>query len=161
MYCTKNGIHGEKNHNKLVQCHLCQGWIHPECVGEDDKDIVGIWTCTTCRVMPTHVHGLLDRLVALEALMSKLDQSNEQLVILVSEQRIEICGLRDDARVGARRPGPDGDNVRPPSVMLLAGHSLLRDVHEDTSTGGNGNPITVLKKSGATLNGIGEMFDEV
>ena len=27
-----------------------------------------------------HVHGLLDRMVALEALMSKLDQSNEQLV---------------------------------------------------------------------------------
>ena len=93
--------------------------------------------------------------------MSKLDQSNEQLVILVSEQRIEIRGLRDDVRVGARRPGPDGDNVRPPSVTLLAGHSLLRDVHEDTSTGGNDNPIAVRNKSGATLNGIGEMFDEV
>ena len=45
--------------------------------------------------MPTHVHGLLDMMVALEALMSKLDQSNEQLVGLVSEQRTEIRGLRD------------------------------------------------------------------
>ena len=65
------------------------------CVGEDDKDIiVGIWTSTTCRVMLTHVHGLLDRMVALEALMVKLDQSSEQLVKLVSEQRAEIRGLR-------------------------------------------------------------------
>ncbi len=81
-YCTKNCIHGGKNPNKLVQCHLCQGWIHPECVGENDKDIVGIWTCrpTTCRVIPAHVHGLLDRMVALEALIVKLDKSNEQLV---------------------------------------------------------------------------------
>ena len=59
------------------------------------------------------------RMVALEALMCKLDQSNEQLVRLVSEKRIEIRGLRDDVRVAARRPGPDGDNVRPPSVTLL------------------------------------------
>ena len=93
--------------------------------------------------------------------MSKLDQSNEQLVRLVCEQRKEIRGLREDERVAARRPGPDGCNVRPPSVTLLAGNGLLRDVHEDTSTCGNNNPITVRKKSGATLNDIGEMIDEV
>ena len=64
-------------------------------------------------------------------------------------------------RVAARRPGPDGDNVRPPSVTPLARNSLLCDVHEDTSTGRNENPITVRKKSGATLNDIGEMIDDV
>ena len=47
MYYTTNCIHGLKNHYKLVQWHLCQGWIHTECVGEDDNDIVGMWTCTT------------------------------------------------------------------------------------------------------------------
>ena len=64
-------------------------------------------------------------------------------------------------RVAVRRPEPNGDNVRPPSVTLLAGNSLLRDVNEDTSTGGNDNSITVRKKSGATLNDLGEMIDEV
>ena len=160
-YCTKNCIHGGKNPNKLVQCHLCQGWIHPECVGEDDKDIVGIWTCTTCRVIPTHVHDLLDRMVALEALIVKLDKSNEQLVSLVSEQNNVIHALRDDRRV-ARRPGlPDIDNARSPSVTLLAGNSLLRDVHDGAFTSGKRNAITVRKKSGATLNDIVEMIDEV
>ena len=97
-YCTTICIHVGKNHSKLVQCHFCQGWIHPQCVGKDDKDIVGIWTGTTCRVMPTHVHGLLDRMAALEALMARLVQSNEQLVRLVREQRTEIGGLRDGMR---------------------------------------------------------------
>ena len=132
-YCKKNCIHGGKNHNKLAQCHLCQGWIHPECVGEDDKEIVGIWTCTTCRVLPTHVHGLLDRVVALEALMSKLDQSNEQLVRLVSEQRTEIRGLHDDVRVATRRPGPDGDSVRQASVTTQSPSARYRVPSSTTS----------------------------
>ena len=96
--------------------------------------------------MPTHVHGLLDRMVALEALMVKLDQSNEQLVRLVSEQHTEIRGLRDGMRLAAGGPTPD--NVRPPSVTLLAGNSLLCDVNEDTSAGGN-DKIIVRRKTGA------------
>ena len=68
-------------------------------------------------------------------------------------QRTEVGlrGLRDDMRVAARRPGPDGDNVRSPSVTLLAGNSLLHDVHEDTSTGGNNNPITVVGPQNVTF----------
>ena len=46
-YCVQNCLHSGKSPNELIQCHLCQSWIHPECVGEDGKDIVGIWTCTT------------------------------------------------------------------------------------------------------------------
>ena len=127
-------------------------------MGEDDKDIVYIWTCTTCRVMPTHVHGLLDRVGALEALMVRLDQSNEKLVRLVSEQRTEIRGLMDGMRTVARGPTPD--NVRPPSVTLLAGNSLLRDVNEDMSTGGNNKTID-RRKSWATLDDICDMIEEV
>ena len=84
-YCTKTWIHGGKNHNKLVQCHLCRGWIHPECVGEDDKDIVGTWTCMTCRVTPTHVHGLLDRMVALDAylIITIIYYSSSQFVFIL------------------------------------------------------------------------------
>ena len=56
---------------------------------------------------------------------------------------------------------PDINNARPPSVTLLAGNSLLRDVHDGAFTSGKRNAITVRKKSGATLNDIGEMIDEV
>ena len=41
-YCVPNCLHSGKSPNERIQCHLCQPWIHPECVGEDSKDIVGI-----------------------------------------------------------------------------------------------------------------------
>ena len=46
-YCVKTCIHNGKDNHQMVQCHLCQSWVHPECVGEDDNDIIGIWSCTT------------------------------------------------------------------------------------------------------------------
>ena len=32
-YCVHNCLHSGKSLNELVQCHLCQSWVHPECVG--------------------------------------------------------------------------------------------------------------------------------
>ena len=90
--------------------------------------------------------------------MARLDQSNEKLVRLVSEQRTEIRGLRDGMRTVARGPTPD--NMRPPSMTLLADSRLLRDVNEDMSTGGN-DKIIIRRKSGATLDDIGDMIKEV
>ena len=46
-----------------VQCHLCQHWIHPSCVGEAHKDIIGIWTCTSCRSTPDVIHTMFDMIV--------------------------------------------------------------------------------------------------
>ena len=60
--CVPNCFHnGNNNKGNVVQCHLCQTWIHPECVGQNDSDIVGIWTCPTCRTLPVLVQQLLDR----------------------------------------------------------------------------------------------------
>ena len=86
-YCVQNCLHSGKSPNELIQCHLCQSWIHPECVGEDGKDIVGIWTCTSCRQLPVLVSRLLEKMSALESLIEKLTVSNQQLVALVVEQQ--------------------------------------------------------------------------
>ena len=29
-YCVQNCLHSGKSTNELIQCHLCQSWIHPE-----------------------------------------------------------------------------------------------------------------------------------
>ena len=50
-----------------VQCHLCQHWIHPPCVGEKYEDIVNIWTCPTCRMMPDKLTTIIDTLAAMRA----------------------------------------------------------------------------------------------
>ena len=48
--CVPNCFHnGNSNKGNVVQCHLCQTWIHPEYVGQNDCDIVRIWTCPTCQ----------------------------------------------------------------------------------------------------------------
>ena len=57
--CVPNCFHnGNSNKGNVVQCHLCQTWIHPECVGQNDSDIVGIWSCLTCRTLPVLVQQL-------------------------------------------------------------------------------------------------------
>ena len=92
-YCVQNCLHSGKSTNELLQCHLCQSWIHPECVGEDGKDIVGIWTCTPCRQLPVLVSRLLEKTSALESLIEKLTVSNQQLVALVVEQQQDLRKL--------------------------------------------------------------------
>ena len=129
----------------MVQCHLCQSWLHPECVGEDDKDIVGIWSCTSCRMLPTLVERLLEKTSLLESLVVTLERSNQQLVSLMGEQSQEIRGLRKDI---ATSKCPDGDadanDGRPQAVTLLVGNSLLRDVRVDKTS--SGNPIKIHSK---------------
>ena len=94
--CVPNCFHnGNNNKGNVVQCHLCQTWIHPECVGQNDSDIVGIWTCPTCRTLPVLVQQLLDRSSVLESMLVRLEESNRRLVALVGEQRKEMSEFRD------------------------------------------------------------------
>ena len=102
--CVPNCFHnGNNNKGNVVQCHLYQTWIHPECVGQNDSDIVGIWTCPTCRTLPVLVQQLLDRSSVLESMLVRLEESNRQLVALVGEQRKETSELRDGIKDHATR----------------------------------------------------------
>ena len=157
-YCVQNCLHSGKSPNELIQCHLCQSWIHPECVGEDGKYIVGICTCTTCRQLPVLVARLVEKTSALETLIEKLTCSNQQLVALVVEQQQDLRKISENISI----PTTTTDTTDSPhisdakSVTLLAGNSLLRDVSVvgiDT--------IAVRRKSGATLEDIGDMIEEV
>ena len=143
----------------MVQCHMCQAWVHPECVGEDDKDIIGIWSCTSCRMLPTFVERLLEKTSMLESLVVKLERSNQQLVSLMGEQSQEIRRLREDIATSKRQNGDaDSNDGGPQAVTLLVGNSLLRDVRVDKTS--SGNPIKIRRKSGATLADIEQMIDD-
>ena len=90
----------------MDQCYLCQALVHPECFGEHDKDIIGIFSCASCRMLPTFVERLLEKTSHLESLFVKLERSNQQLVSLMGEQNQEIRGLRGD--IATSKP-PEGD----------------------------------------------------
>ena len=85
-YCLKTCILNGKDKHQMDQCHLCQAWVHPECFGEDDKDIIAIWSCASCRMLPTFVERLLEKTSHLESLFVKLVRPNQQLVSLMGEQ---------------------------------------------------------------------------
>ena len=73
----------------MVQCHMCQAWVHPECVGEDDKDIIGIWSCTSCRMLPTLVERLLEK-----TSMPRLNKSHKVFDVneeLPDQYVISVC----------------------------------------------------------------------
>ena len=102
-YCVKTCIHNGKDNHQIVQCHLCQSWVHPECFAEDNTDIIGIWSCASCRMLPTFVERILEKTSQLASLVVKLERSNQQLVSLMGEQNQEIRGLREDKQASRRR----------------------------------------------------------
>ena len=159
-YCVHNCLHSGKSPDELIQCQLCQSWIHPECVGEDGKDIVGIWTCTSCRQLPVLVARLVEKTSALETLIEKLACSNQQLVALVVEQQQDLRKLSENISIPTTTTDTTSYNVSSPSVTLLAGNSLLRDITDDMSASGN-EKIIVRRKSRATLDDIGVVIEEV
>ena len=127
-YCVQNCLHSGKSLNELIQCHLCQSWIHPECVGEDGKDIVGIWTCTSCRQLPVLVSRLLEKTSALELLVEKLTSSNQQLVIIAEQQCEEMRKLRDVVGNASQLPSvvTNTSAAKSKPTTLLVGDSRLR-----------------------------------
>ena len=149
---------GNNNKGNVVQSHICQTWIHPESGGQNDSDIVGNWTCPTCRTLPVLVQQLLDRSSVLESMLVRLEESNRQLVVLVGEQRKEMSELRDGMK--SANACSYADVVRAPrGVTLLVGNSLVRDI--DLMRTADGAETNVCCKSGASLAEIGDMIDEV
>ena len=69
-----------KKVENVVHCILCQHWTHPSCVGENNKDIIGPWTCLSCRKMSDPVHLIYGMLVKMKEETSKFKLSvNSQI----------------------------------------------------------------------------------
>ena len=157
-HCKRNGIES----GTMVQCHMCQMWVHQECVGEVEKEIVTLWCCQTCRQMPTLVERILQKVTALESFVTTLELSNQQLIALVQEQRQEMRTLREDALTQRGRLSyadvTRTTQVKRTDTTLLVGNELLRDVHADKTN--NGNLIKIRRLSGASFDEIGAMIDD-
>ena len=46
----------------MVQCHLCQIWAHFKCIDEKESDIIGIWSCNSCRKLPKTTIQLCEKI---------------------------------------------------------------------------------------------------
>ena len=133
---------------------------HPECVWEEDKEILGIWTYRSCRILLTFVESLLLKTSLLESAVNKLEESNQQLVTLVVEQQ-QASSLRDDITEEGRRQNTEADVacVRAQGMTLLVGNSMSRDVR--LSKAADRKQVKIRRKSGATFTDIGKMTDNI
>ena len=94
--------------------------------------------------------------------MTTLEQSNQQLIALVQEQRQEMRTLREDALTQRGRLSYADvtltTQVKRTDTTLLVGNELLRDVHADKTN--DGNLIKIRRLSGASFDEIGAMIDD-
>ena len=156
--CKYIGKKPGKDKEDLVQCHLCQHWAHPSCVGEKTKDIVGIWTCCSCRTTPDVIRIMCDLLANIQQenvdlknhITTKLvDMKNtiekrdghmvkfaEALTAKTNEHVTamkEIADLRSKVtELNAKLDEQSWKRFRPHSKgkSLLVGSSIIRDVSE-------------------------------
>jgi CRISPR/Cas system CMR subunit Cmr6 (Cas7 group RAMP superfamily) len=47
----------------VVQCHICQHWCHPSCLGENGKDIINIWSCPICRSSTDVIYTIYEMMI--------------------------------------------------------------------------------------------------
>ena len=101
---------------------------------------------------------VMNKMSAMELVITTLEASNQQLVTLVVEQRQELRGLREDVMAENRRPYAEVVRPQTTKTSLVVGNSLLRDIKPETSD--DGTPVEVYSKSGASFKEIGELMEE-
>ena len=92
--CVPQCKHKGKETDCMVQCRLCQLWVHCEYVGERPETIIGVWSCHACRQLPSVVIQLVDKVSSLEETMLQLKGNNAELIKLVKAQ----CNANDTIR---------------------------------------------------------------
>ena len=155
--CKFKGKNGYKKED-TVQCHMCQHWTHPSCVGENDKNIVGIWTCPSCRTTPDLIHtmytlmysiqqgnaefknDLISRINSLEHTITERDRKIQELTnVVVSKSNDLSDALREVeylrtavSEINVKLSAQSWKNFRHKSQekTLLAGSSIIRDISE-------------------------------
>ena len=69
----------------MMQCHLCQSWLHEDCAGIHEPP-VSLWTCEQCRRLPSMVNDIA-------ACMSQLRDTNIELRDMAREQQRELAAM--------------------------------------------------------------------
>ena len=89
ILCVPECRHNRQSSGEMVQCHLCQVWVHEDCAGICEP-LVGLWTCDQCRVLPSLVRELVSCVKTMHEFINQLRESNAQLSSMAKEQRQEL-----------------------------------------------------------------------
>ena len=119
--CVDYCKHKKRTSKKaMVQCHLCQVWYHSDCVGEKDKDIVGLWSCPTCRQLPRVVQSLKNSMANMDTTIQLLQENNARLADYLNTQMKESKRLRDGNDALKEQLRCDRSDMQSATVQMLS-----------------------------------------
>ncbi len=99
-HCTARcKYQGKEALSAMVQCFACQVWFHYQCIGEKESEIVGIWSCQSCRTVAKTVNALAEKVTSLENTLRMLQENNTQLSRIIVEQNSAAEKMQEENRI--------------------------------------------------------------
>ena len=96
LHCVEGCKFNRKDSAEMLQCYLCQVWSHYECIGEKQADIIGIWSCKACRIIPRNIDRMLCKMASLERTIQQVQNNTDQLVKIVQDQTKTATDLKNE-----------------------------------------------------------------
>ena len=120
-----------------IQCTMCARWFHNDCVGFKKDEIIGIWPCTTCRLMPRQIQNIHEMVTALTHAIDAISTTNTQIVKQLREKDTQIAALTEDNRHLTKEIASLNTQMSKKAweaftskQALLIGDSLLKSIDE-------------------------------
>ena len=120
---------------EMIQCSLCASWFHTECVGIKKDAPIGVWPCTSCRLIPKQIKSIVNIIGSLTKTMNTLTSSNTKLSAQFEGKEAECTELRKDnanlrtqiASLTAKLAKRTWEFYTQKPTLLI-GDSLIRDI---------------------------------
>ena len=77
----------------MIRCSVCMAWYHTVCCGED-AEYTGVWSCETCRSMPTEISKLSAQVTLLVSLIEAFQGRDSALSSEIQQLKSENGTLR-------------------------------------------------------------------
>ena len=86
QHCNNDCKYNGKDEGKMLRCCVCMVWHHFDCMGENPKSKITMWSCLTCRMIPTMLQKLLKDVESLKSVALNT-KSDAEIARLLSEQQ--------------------------------------------------------------------------
>ena len=93
-YCIpKCSYERKEGGSAMCRCCLCMRWYHLSCVGDEEEDGGGFWSCTNCRYLPEQIQELKEytknRFDTILMKMNDMHHVNTRLLPVIEKNQAE------------------------------------------------------------------------
>ena len=81
---------------EMIQRSVCATWFHTDCVGIKKDVQIGVWPCTTCRLIPDQIKHIVDTLGTLTRTVNTITATNANLSTQYEKKELECIALRKE-----------------------------------------------------------------